>query len=57
MVISLSALLHFLGPYGAYLWGGGSQLYVTSLKPLVGVEDIDTNGNTSCAPLWYSTAM
>ena len=34
-----------------------SHLYVSNLKPLVGVEDINTNGNTSCAPLWYSTAM
>ena len=34
-----------------------SHLYVSPLKPLVGVEDTDTNGNISCAPLWCSIAM
>ena len=36
---------------------GVSHLYVSPLKPLVGVEDVDTNCNTSCALLWYSTTM
>ena len=34
-----------------------SHLYVSPLRPLVGVEDTDNNGNSSYAPLWYSTAM
>ena len=28
-----------------------SHLYVLPLNPLVGVEDTDTNGNTSYAPM------
>ena len=28
-----------------------SHLYVSPLKPLVGDEDTDTNGNTSCASM------
>jgi len=35
-----------------YIVGG-----LSPLKPLVGVEDTDANGDTSCAPLWYSTTM
>ena len=41
----------------SYIDQNMSHLYVSPLKTLVGVEDTDTNGNTSCAPLCYSTTV